>query len=215
MLGRSRRCRPSMISRRLSSANAEFGGIASVTVSRPISTITGRVRAAERGPGRPDVGLRRSGHRAISSAAGWLSFFPSTSWPSIRRCGPPPRQACIRSSPGRERTGAFRRIDGMPLYINVSMPEDAYWGPWTVQMRLYGAFALIALVALLALTTLASEQFSRAGRQCGASATRGILADERGARLRRWKSSTGRAGRSRRNSISSASSRMSSMPGSS
>ena len=60
---------------------------------------------------------------------------------------------------GRERTGAYRQVGGMPLYMNVSMPVDAYWTPWYVQTRLYGAFALIALLALLALTALASEQF--------------------------------------------------------
>jgi two-component sensor histidine kinase len=60
---------------------------------------------------------------------------------------------------GEERFGAYDQIGDMPFYINVSMPENAYWGPWFVQTRLYGAFALIALLALLALTTLASQQF--------------------------------------------------------
>jgi two-component sensor histidine kinase len=60
---------------------------------------------------------------------------------------------------GSERIGAYRQVGAMPLYINVSMPRDAYWTPWFVQTRLYGAFALVALLALLALTTLASEQF--------------------------------------------------------
>ncbi len=60
---------------------------------------------------------------------------------------------------GEDRTGAYRRVDELPLYINISIPDNAYWGPWTVQMRLYGAFALIALLALAALTALASQQF--------------------------------------------------------
>ncbi|MFC4174724.1 sensor histidine kinase [Microvirga sp. GCM10011540] len=62
-------------------------------------------------------------------------------------------------SEGRERIGSYHRVGDLPLYIRVSIPQDAYWAPWIAQTRLYGAFALIALLALLALTALASQQF--------------------------------------------------------
>lgn len=60
---------------------------------------------------------------------------------------------------GERRHGAYHRAGALPLYINISLPADAYLTPWIAQTKLYGAFALIALLALLALTALASQQF--------------------------------------------------------
>lgn len=60
---------------------------------------------------------------------------------------------------GQEHIGSYRRVGELPLYIQVSLLEDAYWNPWIAQMKLYGAFALVALVALMGLTALASQQF--------------------------------------------------------
>lgn len=63
------------------------------------------------------------------------------------------------SSLGQERLGSYSQIGEMPLYIQVSIPADSYWKPWSAQARLYGAFAFIALLALLALTAFASQQY--------------------------------------------------------
>jgi two-component sensor histidine kinase len=161
ILGRISKVPTFMISRRIQDGGAEFGGIAAVTVSLsyfydywskirlPKGSRVALVRASNatviaQHPAPPDglsfASIDKSAFDTAlgsSSQAGLYSFI----------------------SMGEERLGAYRRVGAMPLYISVSMPEDAYWTPWYVQTRLYGAFALIALLALLALTALASEQF--------------------------------------------------------
>jgi len=72
------------------------------------------------------------------------------------------------SSADQERIGSYHRVGDLPIYIQVSMPEDAYWNPWVAQTKLYGAFALVAFLALLGLTALASQQY----RQQAAGAAR-------------------------------------------
>ena len=161
MLGRVSKVPTFMISRRLSSANAEFGGIASVTVSLSyFYDYWSKVRLPRGGR----VALMRASDAAVIAQypppPDGLSFAPidKAAFDEALRTT---AQAGLYSyiAEGRERTGAYRQVGGVPLYMNVSMPVDAYWTPWYVQTRLYGAFALIALLALLALTALASEQF--------------------------------------------------------
>jgi two-component sensor histidine kinase/putative methionine-R-sulfoxide reductase with GAF domain len=150
-----------LISRRLQKQDGSFDGIASVTVALSyLNDYWGKLRLPK---GSRVTLLRGSDAKVIAqypAPQDGLTFFPIDKAAFDQAVG---RNALSGSyaflSQGVERMGAYRRIADMPLYINVSMPEDAYWAPWTVQMRLYGAFALIALVALLALTSLAYQQF--------------------------------------------------------
>lgn len=161
ILGRVTKAPTFMISRRLQDERAEFGGIAAVTVSLSyFYDYWSKIRL----PKGSRVALLRASDATVIAQypppADGLTFAPidKSAFDSARG-------TALRSglysfmSMDQERVGAYRQVGAMPLYINVSMPEDAYWTPWFVQTRLYGAFALIALLALLALTVLASDQF--------------------------------------------------------
>ena len=161
ILGRVTKTPTFMISRRLQNGSAEFGGIAAVTVSLSyFYDYWSKIRL----PKGSRVALLRASDATVIAQypppPDGLSFAPidksafDTALGSASQAGLYPF-----ISMGQERAGAYRQVGAMPLYLNVSMPEDAYWTPWFVQTRLYGAFALIALFALLALTALASEQF--------------------------------------------------------
>ncbi|MFL5192207.1 MAG: hypothetical protein ACJ8CG_04225, partial [Microvirga sp.] len=161
ILGRVTKTPTFMISRRLQNGSAEFGGIAAVTVSLSyFYDYWSKIRL----PKGSRVALLRAPDATVIAQypppPDGLSFAPidksafDTALGSASQAGLYPF-----ISMGQERAGAYRQVGAMPLYLNVSMPEDAYWTPWFVQTRLYGAFALIALFALLALTALASEQF--------------------------------------------------------
>jgi two-component sensor histidine kinase len=150
-----------MISRRIQDPNAGFGGIAAVTVSLSyFYDYWSKIRL----PKGSRVALMRAPDATVIAQcpppSDGLSFAPidraafDTALGSALRAG-----LYSFNSMDQERVGAYRQVGAMPLYISVSMPEDAYWTPWFVQTRLYGAFALIALLALIALTVLASEQF--------------------------------------------------------
>ncbi len=161
ILGRVTKIPTFMISRRLPGGDGAFGGIASVTVTLSyFYDYWSKVRLPR---GSRVVLMRGSDAEVIAQhppPPDGLSFAPidkSAFDAALRKA----TQAGLYSfiSMGNERVGAYRQIGTMPLYINVSMPEDAYWTPWFVQTRLYGAFALVALLALLALTALASQQF--------------------------------------------------------
>jgi two-component sensor histidine kinase len=149
-----------MISRRLQ-RQEQFDGIASVTVSLSyFYDYWAKLRLPKGGR----VALLRASDASVIAQypppPDGLSFAPidKAAFDAALSLGP---QAGLYSfvSMGDERLGAYRQVGTMPLYISVSMPENAYWTPWFVQTRLYGAFALIALLALLALTALASQQF--------------------------------------------------------
>jgi two-component sensor histidine kinase len=161
ILGRVTKTPTFMISRRLQDGSADFGGIAAVTVSLSyFYDYWSKIRL----PKGSRVALLRAPDTTVIAQypppPDGLSFAPidksafDTALGSASQAGLYPF-----ISMGQERAGAYRQVGAMPLYLNVSMPEDAYWTPWFVQTRLYGAFALIALFALLALTALASEQF--------------------------------------------------------
>ncbi len=161
ILGRVTKAPTFMISRRLQDERAEFGGIAAVTVSLSyFYDYWSKIRL----PKGSRVALLRASDATVIAQypppADGLTFAPidKSAFDSARGTA---SQSGLYSfmSMDRERVGAYRQVGAMPLYINVSMPEDAYWTPWFVQTRLYGAFALIALLALLALTVLASDQF--------------------------------------------------------
>lgn len=161
ILGRVTKVPTFMISRRLQGSDGAFGGIASVTVTLSyFYDYWSKVRLPR---GSRVVLMRGSDAEVIAQyppPPDGLSFAPidkSAFDAALRTTS----QAGLYSfiSLGSERVGAYRQVGAMPLYINVSMPRDAYWTPWFVQTRLYGAFALVALLALLALTTLASQQF--------------------------------------------------------
>ncbi len=150
-----------MISRRVTGENNAFNGVVTATVALSyFETYWGKLRL----PKGSRISLVRAMDGKIIAQlplpADGLSFFP------IDRAA---LDAAIRGNPlaglysfqsnGQDRTAAYRRVGERPIYINVSIPNNAYWGPWTIQMRLYGAFALIALLALAALTSLAAQQF--------------------------------------------------------
>lgn len=149
-----------IVARRIERENHVFDGTASVTVDPSyFNDYWGKLRVPK---GTRITLVRGADTRIIAQfppPQDGLTFHPINKTAFEEAVG---RNANFGSyaflSGSEERIGAYHRVDGMPLYINVSMPEDAYWGPWTVQMRLYGAFALIALVALLALTSLAYQQ---------------------------------------------------------
>jgi two-component sensor histidine kinase len=161
LLGRVTKAPTFMISRRLQDGGTEFGGIAAVTVSlsyfydywSKIRLPKGSRVALLRAPDATVIAQYPPPHDGLSFAPIDKAAFDKALNTSS--------QAGLYSfiSQGQERLGAYRQVGAMPLYLNVSMPQDAYWTPWYVQTRLYGAFALIALLALLALTALASEQF--------------------------------------------------------
>lgn len=161
ILGRITKVPTFMISRRLQGNNGEFGGIASVTVALPYFYDYWSKLRLPRGS---RVVLMRGSDGVVVAQypppPDGLSFAPIDKSAFDAALGST-SQAGLYSfiSMGSERIGAYRQIGPLPLYINVSMPQDAYWKPWFVQTRLYGAFALIALLALLALTALASQQF--------------------------------------------------------
>lgn len=161
ILGRVSKAPTFMISRRLQDGGAEFGGIAAVTVSLSyFYDYWSKIRL----PKGSRVALLRAPDATVIAQfpppPDGLSFAPIDK-AAFDRALNASSQAGLYSfiSQGQERLGAYRQVGAMPLYLNVSMPQDAYWTPWYVQTRLYGAFALIALLALLALTALASEQF--------------------------------------------------------
>jgi two-component sensor histidine kinase len=161
ILGRVTKIPTFMVSRRLPGNDGAFGGIASVTVTLSyFYDYWSKVRLPR---GSRVVLMRGSDAEVIAQhppPLDGLSFAPidKSAFDAALRTA---TQAGLYSfiSMGVERVGAYRQIGAMPLYINVSMPQDAYWTPWFVQTRLYGAFALVALLALLALTALASQQF--------------------------------------------------------
>jgi two-component sensor histidine kinase len=161
ILGRVTKIPTFMISRRLQGQDGAFGGIASVTVT--LSYFYDYWSKLRLPRGSRVVLMRGSDAEVIAQyppPQDGLSFAPidkSAFDAAVRTTSQAGLYAFI--SMGRERVGAYRQVGSMPLYINVSMPQDAYWTPWFVQTRLYGAFALIALLALLALTALASQQF--------------------------------------------------------
>jgi len=161
MIGRATKTPTFMISRRLQDGDAGFGGIAAVSVSLSyFYDYWSKIRL----PKGSRVALMRASDGAVIAQypppPDGLSFAPidraafNGALASSSQSGLYPFVSL-----GQERIGAYRQVGTMPLYIGVSMPTDAYWTPWFVQTRLYGAFALIALLALLALTVLASEQF--------------------------------------------------------
>jgi two-component sensor histidine kinase len=161
ILGRVTKTPTFMISRRLQDGSGEFGGIAAVTVSLSyFYDYWSKIRL----PKGSRVALMRAPDASVIAQnpppPDGLSFAPIDKAAFDTALGLA-SQAGLYSfiSMGQERVGAYRQVGAMPLYISVSMPEDAYWTPWYVQTRLYGAFALIALLALIALTALASEQF--------------------------------------------------------
>lgn len=150
-----------MISRRLTGPDNAFHGIVAASVALSYFEIYwGKLRLPK---GNRVTLLRAADGKLIAQLplpTGGLSFAPVDK-AALDQAVAHNRVSGIYTflSNGEERTGAYRRVGGLPLYINVSIPNDAYWGPWTVQMKLYGAFALIALLALAALTSLASQQF--------------------------------------------------------
>lgn len=151
-----------LISRRLQSRDGRFDGIVSVTVVLSyFNDYWGKLRLPK---GSRVTLLRASDARVIAQyppPSDGLTFFPIDKSAFDQAAARDSMAGSyVFSSAGEERIGGYHRIGDLPLYINVSMPENAYRGPWTVQMRLYGAFALIALIALLALTSLAYEQFN-------------------------------------------------------
>lgn len=161
ILGRVTKVPTFMISRRIQDRDGGFGGIAAVTVSLSyFYDYWSKIRL----PKGSRVALMRAPDATVIAQfpppPDGLSFAPidkaafDTALVSALRAG-----LYSFTSMDQERVGAYRQVGAMPLYISVSMPEDAYWTPWFVQTRLYGAFALIALLALVALTVLASEQF--------------------------------------------------------
>ncbi|MBM6582684.1 GAF domain-containing protein [Microvirga sp. BT689] len=161
ILGRVTKVPTFMISRRLQSSDGGFDGIASVTVTLSYFYDYWSKLRLPRGS---RVVLMRG-----SDAAVVAQYPPPSDGLSFAPIDKPALDTALRSAPqtglysflslGSERIGAYHQVGAMPLYINVSMPRDAYWTPWFVQTRLYGAFALVALLALLALTALASQQF--------------------------------------------------------
>jgi two-component sensor histidine kinase len=161
ILGRVTKVPTFMISRRLQGGDGEFGGIASVTVA--LSYFYDYWSKLRLPRGSQVALMRASGGEVIAQyppPPDGLSFAPidKAAFDAALRSA---SQAGLYSfiSMGSDRVGAYRKVGTMPLYINVSMPQNAYWTPWFVQTRLYGAFALIALLALLALTALALQQF--------------------------------------------------------
>ena len=161
IIGRVTRQPTFMISRRLDGPNATFQGIVSATVALSyFETYWGKLRL----PKGNRVTLLRAADGAVIAQlplpADGLSFDPIDKVALDRAIERNRTAGIYRFRIGQERrTGAYRRVGDMPLYISVSIPDDAYWVPWTVQMKLYGAFALIALLALAALTSLAAQQF--------------------------------------------------------
>lgn len=161
IIGRVTKLPTFMISRRLNGPNDSFHGIVSATVALSyFETYWGRLRLPK---GARVTLVRATDGKVIVQLPlpkDGLSFAPIDQVSLDKAIE---RNAVSGVYPllsnGEERTGAYRRIGEMPLYVNISIPDDAYWGPWTIQMRLYGAFALIALLALAALTVLASQQF--------------------------------------------------------
>ncbi|WP_445504623.1 HWE histidine kinase domain-containing protein [Microvirga sp. G4-2] len=150
-----------MISRRLNGEDNTFHGIVSATVALSyFETYWGKLFL----PKGSRVTLVRAADGAIIAqlplSSDGLSFFPIDKAALDQAiAGNAVAGTYSFLSNGEERTGAYHRVGEMPLYINISIPDDAYWGPWTIQMKLYGAFALIAFLALAALTALASQQF--------------------------------------------------------
>jgi len=150
-----------MISRRLQDRDGSFNGIVSVTVTLSyFNSYWGTLRL----PKGSRITLLRSTDTTIIAQypppVGSLSFV-QVDKEAFGQAVLSHAQSGIYEfmGTGGERLGAYHRIGDQPLYIHVSIPRDAYWQPWFVQTRLYGAFALIALIALLALTALAARQF--------------------------------------------------------
>jgi len=160
ILGRVTKAPTFMLSRRLQGTGGGFDGIASVTVS--LSYFYDYWSKLRLPKGSRIVLMRASDASVIAQhppPPDGLSFAPIDKAAFDRALESSDQSGLYAFlSMGSERIGAYRRVGAMPLYINVSMPQDAYWTPWFVQTRLYGAFALIALLALLALTALASQQ---------------------------------------------------------
>ncbi|MCG7394414.1 GAF domain-containing protein [Microvirga sp. ACRRW] len=150
-----------MISRRLNGPNNAFDGIVTATVALSyFESYWGKLRL----PKGSRVSLVRAADGKIIAQlplpADGLSFAPidKDALDAAIRTHSQAGTYAFQSN-GQDRTGAYYRVGEKPIYINVSIPNNAYWGPWTVQMRVYGAFALIALLALAALTSLAAQQF--------------------------------------------------------
>lgn len=150
-----------MISRRLNGPDNTFHGIVSATVALSyFEAYWGKLQL----PKGSRITLVRASDAAIIAQLplpdDGLSFAPidKAAFERSTRSNPVAGIYALDSN-GEERTAAYRRVGDTPLYVTISIPNHAYWGPWTIQMRLYGAFALIALLALAALTALASQQF--------------------------------------------------------
>ncbi len=150
-----------MISRRLERQNNAFDGIISVTVR--LSYFDDYWRKLRLPKGSRITLIRPSDGQVIVQyprSSDGLTFAPIDKVAFDRALAANARSGTYSFlSTSTERVGAYHQVGELPLYIHVSIPENAYWGPWTIQMRLYGAFALIALLALIALTALASQQF--------------------------------------------------------
>ncbi|WP_230531416.1 HWE histidine kinase domain-containing protein [Microvirga roseola] len=176
-----------MISRRLSDPDGAFAGTVSVTVALSyFDEYWGKLRL----PKGSRISLLRASDGEIIAQypppADRLSFVPLNEDAFYDALILDARSG-IYSFIGNsgERAGAYHRVGTKPLYIHVSLPEDAYWNQWVVQARLYGAFALIALLALAALTALASQQFKEQ------TATSALLEREVAARTAELKAETG------------------------
>lgn len=161
IIGRVTRKPTFMISRRLNGPNHSFNGIVAATVSLSyFDNYWGKLRLPK---GRRITLLRASDATVIAQLPAppdGLSFPPIDKAALDGAIGRNPQSGTYSFlSDGEERTGAYHKVGDKPLYISVSIPKNSYWGAWTVQMKLYGSFALIALLALAALTLLASQQF--------------------------------------------------------
>lgn len=147
IIGRVTREPTFMISRRLQDRNEAFDGIISVTVALSyFGDYWGKLRLPRDGR---IVLIRAADAKVIAQyppPADGLSFAPIDKLALDRALEANPGSGVYSFvSAGDDRLGVYHRVGDLPLYIGVSMPEDAYWSPWILQMRLYGAFALSTL----------------------------------------------------------------------
>ena len=76
---------------------------------------------------------------------------------------------------------SYQKIDALPLYIEVTVPQSRIVARWLRGIRIYAAFALVALIALTALTWIA---FHQAGSQVKSQARLEQEVERRTAALR-------------------------------
>ncbi|MGO4573549.1 HWE histidine kinase domain-containing protein [Microvirga sp. 2TAF3] len=150
-----------LVSRRLQYPTGAFRGIVSVTVSPSyFNDYWERLQL----PKRSRVSLLRAADAKVivqqPVPQDSISFIPADK-NALDRALASNRESGLYTDvrQGERRIGAYHQVGDFPLYIRVSMPEDAYWDPWIAQTKIYGSFALIALIALLALMMLAAYQF--------------------------------------------------------